>query len=358
MDIDPPSCSNLDCTHCYALLISGGVTTAQNYARYYIDMVNLYLNLTGYPYCYPKDHIYVLMSDGTDPGKDQCSDTNCVNPTSSDPNGLPGTHYMSATVSNLMDTFNTLRSISNQDPQSTLFIFTTNHGGNDTVPGSKKSRLYLWGTDQFIWDSDFVNNLSTKAREISMTMEQCYGGGFNDNFISGAQKRVIATAANASQSSVGHDFSAAWIAGLSGEANKKVNGGNGDQLISSWEDFYYGRAHDLSALGSKPLENPTFSTTGSLPNDDGNTTGLSSCSLCTGVSLIPGGSGVPQDKTSPADGLYEDVNGDNTFNKADAAFFFTNMEYIAASEPTCAFDFNGNGGIDFGDIVKLYSMAP
>jgi hypothetical protein len=30
------------------------------------------------------------------------------------------------------------------------------------------------------------------------------------------------------------------------------------------------------------------------------------------------------------------------------------MEDITASEPICAFDTNGNGRIDFADVVSLY----
>jgi len=360
-----PSCNNLDCTHCYALLISGGVEPARNYARYWMDMSNMYLNLTRYPYCYPEDHIYVLMSDGTASGpsdQDRCATTNCASYISSSPD-LDGDtqnepHYGAATVSNLVSTFATIRSLLNADPQSTLFIFTTNHGGNNTIPRSGKARLYLWGSDQFIWDSDFVNNLSgTTNRAIAMTMEQCFSGGFIDDFApqtySGTQKRVIATAATADQSSVGNDFSAAWIAGVSGPANFPLNNGNGDQLISYAEDFYYARAHDLSALGSNPLESPQ--TSGGSRKDN-LTLGISSCSLCSGVVAVSGV--TPTDLSNPADGLYEDVNGNRQFNKADAAFFFTNMESIASGEPTCAFDFNANGRIDFGDIVQLYTIAP
>ena len=33
---------------------------------------------------------------------------------------------------------------------------------------------------------------------------------------------------------------------------------------------------------------------------------------------------------------------------------FNQMQWIAANEPVSAFDFNGNGRIDFNDIVKFW----
>jgi len=34
--------------------------------------------------------------------------------------------------------------------------------------------------------------------------------------------------------------------------------------------------------------------------------------------------------------------------------YFTEMDWIAANEPLGLFDFNGNGRIDFGDVVVLF----
>jgi PKD repeat protein len=33
---------------------------------------------------------------------------------------------------------------------------------------------------------------------------------------------------------------------------------------------------------------------------------------------------------------------------------FNQMQWISANEPVSAFDFNGNGRIDFNDIVQLF----
>ena len=51
---------------------------------------------------------------------------------------------------------------------------------------------------------------------ITVMMEQCYGGGFVGPFISsaGTQTRVIETAANGDQSSNSNYFSYPWISGV------------------------------------------------------------------------------------------------------------------------------------------------
>ena len=36
------------------------------------------------------------------------------------------------------------------------------------------------------------------------------------------------------------------------------------------------------------------------------------------------------------------------------SLFFNQMDWITANEPVTAFDMNGNGRIDFNDIVRLF----
>jgi thermitase len=54
------------------------------------------------------------------------------------------------------------------------------------------------------------------------------------------------------------------------------------------------------------------------------------------------------------DGKYEDLNGDGICNFADVELYFKNIEWVSGNEPISAFDFSGNGRIDFTDINKLY----
>ena len=68
---------------------------------------------------------------------------------------------------------------------------------------------------------------------------------------------------------------------------------------------------------------------------------------------VPGGAGVPTD--TDGDGVHDDVDGNGLFERADAALFFDQVSWIAANEPIACFDCNGNGRIDFADIVRLFN---
>src|SRR5208283_5432382 len=65
-----PTPLNSDATHNYALLISGAISPTYNYARYYNDIKFMYTTLNQ-TYHYPKDHITVLLSDGSSTTNDQ-----------------------------------------------------------------------------------------------------------------------------------------------------------------------------------------------------------------------------------------------------------------------------------------------
>jgi hypothetical protein len=69
---------------------------------------------------------------------------------------------------------------------------------------------------------------------------------------------------------------------------------------------------------------------------------------------IPGQTASPRDLNG--DGLYEDLTGDGTFSFTDVEVFFHQMDWVEANLPIENFDFNGNGRIDFDDIVDLFQM--
>ena len=68
---------------------------------------------------------------------------------------------------------------------------------------------------------------------------------------------------------------------------------------------------------------------------------------------VPPSTALPTDMD--ADGLYEDVNGNDRREFADVVLYFNSMTWIAANEPLGAFDYNGNGRIDFADVVWLFN---
>lgn len=71
------------------------------------------------------------------------------------------------------------------------------------------------------------------------------------------------------------------------------------------------------------------------------------------VAVVPGGSAVPHDLTGS--GLYKDVNGNGAIDFNDVVLYFNQMDFISTNEPVAAFDFNKNGQIDFNDIVMLFN---
>ena len=70
------------------------------------------------------------------------------------------------------------------------------------------------------------------------------------------------------------------------------------------------------------------------------------------VGPLQGQSNQPRDLNN--DGKYEDLNGDGVCNQTDVELYFRQIEWIASHEPVSAFDYSGNGRIDFTDILTLY----
>lgn len=72
------------------------------------------------------------------------------------------------------------------------------------------------------------------------------------------------------------------------------------------------------------------------------------------IRVVPGSRNPP--KALNGDGLNNDVNGNGGLDFNDVVLFFNNMDWIAANEPVSAFDFNRNGQIDFNDVVLLFNQ--
>ena len=56
------------------------------------------------------------------------------------------------------------------------------------------------------------------------------------------------------------------------------------------------------------------------------------------------------------DGLFEDVNGDASFNFGDVVFFFKNFDKPEIQNYPQFYDFNNDGSVNFGDVVALFKM--
>ena len=276
-----PPCIQTD--HCYAVIISGGGSKWSNWPRYWGDVSFIYTTLVE-EYGYQDDHIYVLMSDGTDPGEDRHIQTDPdpdnppvieelydSSPLDLDGDGDDDVSY-SATKANITTVFNALSPILGEG--DTLFIFTTDHGGPDGagIPGEDVI-LNLWY--ESIKDDEFATEVDKISADvpIMITMEQCFSGGFIDDIIPGlaGQKRTIATAANASESSYGDYFSTLWISAVAGhdKSDNPVDADvDDDGNVTMWEAFTYAKTNDPAS------EHPQF---GETPAGVGSILTLCSC---------------------------------------------------------------------------------
>jgi hypothetical protein len=200
------------------------------------------------------------MSDGIDTAADQ--KTTAGGTVNSNPN-LDGTNSVDikrATKINVTTAIGTWSpALTSAD---TLFIFTTGHGEKitDTSDNTNDVNLLLWGTEK-ITDTELVNAVPSGPK-VLMMMEQCYAGGFKDEFIpaSGSTTRVLATAARGNQVSHSNEYSYYYITAMAGKdsAGVLVNADKTpeDGQISMREAHTYANNLDPSRVAG--TETPQF----------------------------------------------------------------------------------------------------
>lgn len=238
--------SSYSANHDYAVIISGGYEPYYNWERYWNHCSSLYQALIDI-YGYSKDHIYVLMSDGTSPGLDRhmIDGTYTSSPLDLDGDEIADVQY-SATRSDINLVFNTLSSIlTNQD---NLFIFTTDHG---TQINGQQVCLNLWN-NEVLYDYEFASIISSlNANIINICMVQCHSGGFIDDI--SQNNVVISTSCKYDESAYARndllysEFVYHWLSGIAGETpdGYPVNAdSNNDGFVSIYEAFLYAKTHD------------------------------------------------------------------------------------------------------------------
>lgn len=261
------SSSNLG-SHNYAVIISGGMNMENNHFRYWNDCSSIYSTLVN-SYFYPKDHIYVLMSDGTNPSNDRNLGNGVYDssPLDLDGDGSDDIGF-SATTSNISLVFDTLSALLSSS--DTLFIYTMDHGGS--YEGS--SYLYLWGSS--ISDYSFANEVDkVNAGKIIVCMGQCYSGGFIDDLQ--GTNRVICTASRDDESSYALEnlqydaYVYHWTAAITGHdaIGTQVDADiNNDGMVSIEE------AHSYASNQDTRPEHPQYSST---PSSLGGNLNMGSC---------------------------------------------------------------------------------
>lgn len=236
---------------------------ANNWVRYWNDCQAMYKVLKQ-KYGFVPSHIYCLVSDGTNPANDRrmYDGTYDSSPLDFDNDGNDDIGY-SATKASITTVFDQLSTILTQDDY--LYIFSTDHGSlttGDVV-------LNLWNDEitatQFATEVNKVN-----AGHISVTMEQCYSGGFIPKLCTNNRTVATACAANELSYAMGPDYTYNefvyhWICAMGWETPQGtfVNAdNNSDGNISLYEAFNYAQTHDAA------METPQYCSQGSLTGAD------------------------------------------------------------------------------------------
>ena len=71
--------------------------------------------------------------------------------------------------------------------------------------------------------------------------------------------------------------------------------------------------------------------------------------------VFPGYTNPPTDLNN--DGLYEDINGNGILDFGDVVAYYDNMNWIKENATIVFFDYNNNNLIDFDDVVKLFDTV-
>lgn len=253
--------SNNENYHNYAVIINGGGSKYMNYERYWNHCSVLYSTLIN-QYNYPKENIFVLMSDGTNSADDRHLLTGGYDssPIDLDGDGVTDVNY-SATRNNISNVFNQLSTKLTKNDN--LFVFVTDHG--DQISGTNCA-LILWD-EGLMTDTEFALEINkVNAAFINICLVQCYSGGFIDNLQ--ASNRVITTSCSFDESADAmppfYDFSEFtfhWLSAIIGETpyGVAVNAdSNNDGMVSLLEAFVYARDNDTRA------EHPQYSSTPTL----------------------------------------------------------------------------------------------
>lgn len=220
----------------WAVLLSGGANKESNYARYWNDCRYAYLALTR-KLDYPANHIFCLVSDGTNPAQDRKigAYTYDSSPLDFDGDGVMDIAY-SASKASLSTVFNYLAA--NVSPGDEVLLFVTDHGGHGGT-------INLWN-EVVLTPAELdaeLDKLGTSVN-IDVVMGQCFSG-FTTPHIKGTN-RTIMTAVSKRPYSFGTDingydyFLKYWTDAIY-NIDPDVSGpySNGDGRLSTYEIFKY-----------------------------------------------------------------------------------------------------------------------
>lgn len=161
----------------YAVILSGGLSPADNADRYWNDCSYMYKTLTR-NFGLPKENVKVLMSDGKSSGLDRNLNSSFSPDLDSSPLDLDGDGEcdidFSASKDTLAMVFDELKNKLTDNDH--LLVFVTDHGGYDEY--NDKSYINLWNGERLYPDefASYFNGFN--AGYVSFVLGQCYSGGF------------------------------------------------------------------------------------------------------------------------------------------------------------------------------------
>lgn len=177
----------------YAVIINSGKDLKSNREAYWNDCSFFYKTLRNV-YNVLQNNIYVVMSDGTDPGLDitlECGDE-MSSPLDLDGDGIDDIQY-AATKDNIKNIFVKLSQILTDKDQ--LIVFVVGHGGIDT-----ESYICLWNSNNNLYSSEMADYIKDiNAGYITLIFGQCYSGGFVKSLK--AENRLVISACRENEKS-------------------------------------------------------------------------------------------------------------------------------------------------------------
>lgn len=244
----------------WAVIISGGIDMYNNYFRFWNDCKLAYTTLTQY-LDYPSNHIFCLVSDGTNPAEDRRIGNGQYDssPLDFDNDGYADINY-SATKSNISTVFTTLGNLVSDGDEVVLFVADHGDRNNNT------SYICLWGEEKMS-PTELLCEILKLGTGVSLdiVMGQCYSGGFIPTLV--GESTTIVTSAGASETSAGSPFVGTdeydyflehWMKAIR-NINPAISGtnSNGDGYLSSLEIFKYAKDRTLneSLVTGTPLIN-------------------------------------------------------------------------------------------------------
>jgi PKD repeat protein len=156
---------------------------------------------------------------------------------------------------------------------------------------------------------------------------------FSANVTSGVASSAVPLVVGFTDLSVGSPAAASWIWNF------------GDGQTSTEQN----PVHSYLAAGTYTV---TLSVTNQYTGDVKVKTGY--IVVKSYVEIFPGYTSLPTDLNG--DGLYEDTNGNGRLDFDDVVTYYQNMDWVSANTNVgiTPYDYNANGRIDFDDIVTLY----